>query len=263
MKHGKSIMWGLVALLCLCVILYASCNIFMQYQEYKAAVDEYDELTEIAYQNAKGGAAPDTDEQDANAANGRGDVPPYESPIDFETLREINPAIVGWIVVEGTSINYPILQGEDNSHYLNFTYTGAANSSGAIFMDYRNAASFTAQNTIIYGHKMNNATMFHDLSEYKSQTFYEAHPAFTIFTPDQEYRCEVFAAYVTSPISETYVLDFDDKASFVQYLNIAIDRSVIQTGTVLYSTDRIVTLSTCDYTFDDARMVVHAVLHEG
>ncbi|MGL5434374.1 MAG: hypothetical protein ACRDBO_03100 [Lachnospiraceae bacterium] len=69
---------------------------------------------------------------------------------------------------------------------------------------------------------MKNATMFHDLSEYKSQKFYE------------------------------------DRASFVQYMNIAIDRSLIQTGIILYSTDRLVTLSTCDYAYDNARMVIHA-----
>lgn len=260
MKHGKSIMWGLVALLCVCVVLYALCSIFMQYQEYKAAGDEYDELAELAHKNGDD-AAPAASELEADAAAEGGDAPPYESPIDFDALHEINPAIVGWIVIEGTNIDYPIVQGEDNSHYLNFTYTGAANSSGAIFMDYRNAANFTDQNTIIYGHKMNNATMFHDLSEYKSQNFFEAHPAFIIYTPDSEYRCEVFAAYVTSPVSETYVLDFDGAASFVQYMNIAIGRSLIQTGTILYSTDRIVTLSTCDYSYDNARMVVHAVLH--
>ncbi|MGL5434373.1 MAG: hypothetical protein ACRDBO_03095 [Lachnospiraceae bacterium] len=129
MKHGKSIMWGLVALLCFCVVLYALCNIFLQYQEYKAAGDEYDELAELAHGNIEGGVAP-TGELEADAAIEGADVPPYESPIDFDALQEINPAIVGWIDVEGTNIDYPILQGEDNSHYLNFTYTGAANSSG-------------------------------------------------------------------------------------------------------------------------------------
>ena len=99
--------------------------------------------------------------------------------------------------------------------------------------------------------------MFQGLSEYKSQDFWNEHPAFTIYTPDAGYRCEVFAAYVTLPVSETYVLDYNSKDNFIAYLNHAITNSLIHTGTVLYSTDHVVTLSTCDYSFNNARMVVH------
>lgn len=184
----------------------------------------------------------------------------YVCPIDFDALHEINRDIVGWIIVDGTTINYPIVQGRDNDTYLNTLFTGEYNPSGAIFMDYRNAPDFTDCNTIIYGHKMKNNTMFQGLSEYKSQDFWEQYPAITIYTPQQEYRCEVFAAYVTSAVSDAYVLNYDNNGDFVQYLKTAISRSQIMTGAVLHSTDRIVTLSTCDYSFNNARMVVHATL---
>lgn len=249
MKGKKSILWELSVLLCVCVIAYALYSILMKYQEYKTAGVEYDELAEIAYQSDSTADPADVEQDNAGSTTVTTDIPAvYESPIDFAALQEINPDVIGWIVMDGTNIDYPIVQGRDNDSYLTTTYTGKANSSGAIFMDYRNMPDFTDANTIVYGHKMKNRTMFHDLSEYKSQEFFEDHPAFRIYTPNGEYRCEVFAAYVTSAVSESYALDFDGKANFVQYLNMAIEHSLIKTGTTLYSTDKIVTLSTCDYT---------------
>lgn len=254
-NHIKTAAWTMAAVLFACVIFYAAYNIFILYREYEVAGNEYAGLSGIAHgQDAE-------NPRNSNSAGQPlepGAVEPYHCPIDFDALREINPDIVGWIVVDGTTIDYPIVQGPDNAAYLNTTFNGTPNPSGAVFMDYRNAPDFSDVNTIIYGHKMRNDTMFQGLSEYKSQDFWSKHPTFTIYTPDAGYRCEVFAAYVTQPVSETYVLDFEGRANFAAYLTYAIDHSVIQTGTVLYSTDRIVTLSTCDYSFSNARMVVHA-----
>lgn len=253
-NHIKTAAWTLAAVLFACIIIYAAYNIIVLYREYEVAGNEYDGLSAIAHGGNPGNS------NNAGEPLEPGAVEPYHCPVDFDALREINPDIVGWIVVDGTTIDYPIVQGPDNDVYLNTTFSGTSNPSGAIFMDYRNAPDFSNANTIIYGHKMRNDTMFQGLSEYKSQDFWNEHPAFIIYTPDAGYRCEVFSAYVTQPVSETYVLDFEGRANVATYLTYAIEHSLIQTGTVLYSTDRIVTLSTCDYSFDNARMVVHARL---
>lgn len=250
MNYKSKMAWRIIALLCVCIILYAVSTIFSHYQEYKTAGNEYEQLATIAH----------SCDIDNNNEAAQAEQAKYISPIDFDALRKINPDIVGWIVVDGTTIDYPIVQGQNNSTYLNTLFTGGYNPSGAIFMDYRNASGFTDFNTIIYGHKMKNNTMFQGLSEYKSQTFCEQYPAFTIYTPEQEYRCEVFSAYVTPAVSEAYILDFENKADYVQYLNTAISRSLLLSGTILSSTDSIVTLSTCDYSYNNARMVVHAKL---
>lgn len=257
MKKLKSAFWSMIIIACLGAVLYSSFTLYSIYNDYKIAEDEYDRLKEIAH----------TDEDTPDDSDTKGltsprdvasDFSDYQSPINFDELMTINTDIIGWIVIEDTSIDYPILQADDNSHYLKTTFEGASSSSGAIFMDYRNNSDFSDSNSIIYGHKMRNGTMFQDLSEYKSQDFFNEHPTFIIYTPECEYRCEVFAAYVTSAVSEAYVLDFSSADSFVQYLNTAISKSLIKTGTIVYSTDRIVTLSTCDYTYNNARMVVHA-----
>ena len=87
-----------------------------------------------------------------------------------------NPDIVAWIYIEGTKINYPIVQGEDNSYYLKHLFSGEWNGSGCIFLDSRNDASFADRHSIIYGHHMKNGTMFTDLDKYKKQDFFDEHP---------------------------------------------------------------------------------------
>ncbi|MDR3288568.1 MAG: class B sortase [Peptococcaceae bacterium] len=182
----------------------------------------------------------------------------YRSPVDFTALREINPDIVGWIQIEGTYIDYPILQCADNETYLHITFSGEPNPAGAIFLDYRSAADFSDPNTLIHGHNIKNAAMFALLPEYKAQAFYEEHPAVLLYTPEAGYRCEIFAAYVTAMNDLTYSIYFPKEGSFSRYLEYIRGRSLIQSGVAVQDTDRIIMLSTCDYQFEDARMVVYA-----
>mgnify|MGYP000782800669 FL=1 len=95
--------------------------------------------------------------------------------VDFSVLREINPDIVAWIYIEGTKINYPIVQGGDNSYYLKHLFSGEWNGSGCIFLDFRNDVSFADRHSIIYGHHMKNGTMFTDIDKYKKQEFFDEH----------------------------------------------------------------------------------------
>ena len=87
--------------------------------------------------------------------------------------------------IEGTKINYPIVQGEENSYYLKHLFSGEWNGSGCIFLDFRNDASFADRHSIIYGHHMKNGTMFTDLDKYKKQEFFDEHPIALLITPDK------------------------------------------------------------------------------
>ena len=243
-KKKRKILWSILLLISICVFLFAAYQLISQYMTYRAAENEYESLAGIAYI------------KDGEAGNGAN----YQSPIDFAALAAINPDVIGWIVIDGTNIDYPIVQGSDNDAYLHKTFNGERNSSGTIFLDCRNAPDFSDSNSIVYGHKMKNGSMFAGLTEYKEQGFYEQHPVFTLYTPEAEYRCEVFAAYVTSGVSATYTLDFDGDEDFMEYIGNAVSRSLIQTGVTPAAMDKTITLSTCDYTYDNARMVVHARL---
>ena len=120
-------------------------------------------------------------------ADGEGEAPeevpvwqdPYAQALkdmDFSALRQQNPDVLGWILIPGTRVSYPVVQGTDNSYYLNHTWRGGKNSVGAIFMECRNSSDLSDFNTIIYGHRMNNRSMFGTLSQYKSRSYWQAHP---------------------------------------------------------------------------------------
>lgn len=166
--------------------------------------------------------------------------------MDFAALREINPDIVAWIYIEGTKINYPIVQGEDNSYYLKHLFSGEWNGSGCIFLDFRNDASFADRHSIIYGHHMKNGTMFTDLDKYKKQEFFDEHPVALLLTPDKNYKVDFFAGYVAAPQDDAWEIGFTE-AKFEVWLQNAADRSCFTSEIAPIASDRILTLSTCSY----------------
>lgn len=122
------------------------------------------------------------------------DVPePAPLTIDFEALLAENPDTVAWIDFPGQDVSYPIVQSEDNSHYLEYSFEGIKSAYGAIFLDYRNQGLMNDGNTVIYGHNMKNGSMFGFLKKYREQDYYEKYPYFDIYTPGQAYRCEIIA----------------------------------------------------------------------
>ena len=182
-----------------------------------------------------------------------------EAPIDvdFPALNAMNANVVGWLYCAGTPINYPVVQSDDNSYYLNRLYDGQKNSSGAIFMDAMNATDLSDANTIFYGHNMKNGTMFASLANYGSQSYYEAHPVIYYLTKDRKYRIDVFASYETPGGSEAFTIFFDSEKTYSDYLQQRWHLSQIDTSQLPMSADdNIVTLSTCSYNYNDARYVV-------
>ena len=180
--------------------------------------------------------------------------------VDFNSLKGINPDVMAWIYIPGTHVNYPVVQGSDNEYYLNRLFTGKWNSAGAIFMDYRNEADLADPHTIIYGHQMNNKTMFNDLRHYADQSFYEEHTVGYLMTPDQTYLLQFFSGYVSSVDTNAWQLNFTEEGSFTSWLEDIQGRSAITTDVQLREEDRIVTLSTCSSAFENARFVLHARL---
>ncbi len=184
--------------------------------------------------------------------------PPLE--VDFDALRAINEDIVGWIYCEDTAINYPLLRGETNDEYLRHLYDRSYSVAGSIFMEAENRPDLSDVNTIIYGHYMNNGTMFGGLSNWKEQSYYEEHPVMWLLTPERDYRIDIVASYYTSAYSDTYLLFHEPGAEFDEYLARALAQSVIHTRAEAEEDAHYVLLSTCAYLFDNARFVIHGKL---
>lgn len=189
-------------------------------------------------------------------------VDPYADALrsmDFTALREVNDDILGWIVVPGTKLSYPLVQAEDNDYYLNRTWRKSRNTVGAIFMDYRSSADLSDFNTLIYGHRMNNKSMFGTLKYYKDLDYWTKHPAVYITDDSGSYRYDIFAAYEADIYAPTYLRQFSDAAAKQAFLEFCLSRSVIDTGVIPTVYDRIATLSTCTGNGHDTRWVVQAV----
>ena len=185
-----------------------------------------------------------------------GELAVRTSAMDLAPLKEINSEIVAWLACEGTAIDYPILQGEDNDYYLNHLYTKESNRMGSLFMDYRNAGLFTDRNMVVYGHNMKSGAMFNALSEYKAQDYYDAFPTMKLYTPDGDYTIELFAGTVEDGNYEFVQFAFNDDKAFMAYVDAFRARSTFQSDVVVAPTDQIVTLCTCSYERNNARYIV-------
>ena len=186
--------------------------------------------------------------------------------IDFASLIEINEDVVGWLYLPDTVINYPVVQGEDNSYYLKRLVDGSYNANGSLFIDYQNQMDFSDDNTLIYGHHMDSGKMFATLVKYKNQEFYDEHPIIYFLTEEQNYKVEIFAGYVTTPDSDSYLLTAGSRAQTIEWMKEMFHNSDFYADVTIRPEDHIMTFSTCDYDFHDARYVIHGkmtILEEG
>lgn len=180
--------------------------------------------------------------------------------VDFTRLQEINEDVVGWIYCEGTNINYPVVQGEDNNFYLDHNYRRETSRAGSIFVEANNTIDFGDSNTIIHGHHMKNGAMFATLSNWADQTYYEEHPEMWLLTPEQNYQIILFSGYLTKAVSNAYRIFRSDCPEFEEYLREARENSDFSADVDIDSGEKFVVLSTCEYNFENARYVLHGML---
>ena len=108
-------------------------------------------------------------------------------------LRAVNPDVIAWIEIDDTQIDYPVVQGVDNSRYVNTDAAGNYSLSGSIFLDYRSAADFSSPNSIFYGHNMAKGTMFGELDKYRESSFFDSHRTGALYHDSAWHRITFFA----------------------------------------------------------------------
>lgn len=176
--------------------------------------------------------------------------------VDFDALTALNSQVAAWIRTEDGVINYPVVRGTDNDYYLNHLIDGTVNRNGSIFMDFRNEADFSDHNTVLYGHNMLDGTMFASLSLYSTPGYYDSHRELQLLTPSGDYRLQVFAGCVVPGNSDLYQLTFTGEEDRAAYLEKILVLSEFQTDVQVSVSDRLVTLSTCAYDYEDARYLL-------
>lgn len=180
--------------------------------------------------------------------------------VDLAALREVNPDVTAWIVIPDTEVSYPVVQSADNAYYLNRTWTRERSAVGAIFMECQCAPDFSGFNTILYGHRMNNESMFGVLKSYNNADFWREHPAVYLVTDSGMSTYEVFAAHEVGIREIVYRLDVEKNGWQQEFIDFCLERSVIDAGVVPAPEDKMLTLSTCTGRGHATRWVVQAVL---
>ena len=195
---------------------------------------------------------------------------------DYAALYAKNSDFVGWISVPNTSINYPVLQCDNNDFYLEYNFEKNKDARGAIFMDSRNDAVNLDSNTIIYGHNCYNTTMFSELTKYESIDFYKTTPVFEFNTMQKKYQWKIYGVFITTAKAEedddyvfNYIYPYMDGENFEGFIEEIDKRRLYVTDVDINDDDKMLILSTCVRTLDtykngirtykaDARLVVVA-----
>ena len=180
--------------------------------------------------------------------------------VDLAALQEVNDEVRGWICIPDTELSYPLMLGADNQYYLNHTWQGNRNGVGAIFLDYRASADLTDFYTLIYGHRMNNTSMFGSISQYKNVEYWQAHPSVYIVCEGGVKRYDIFSTFETDIYSDVYRRSFPTAEDREAFLAWCLEQSAIDTGIVPAADGNIITLSTCTNNNRDHRWVVLAAL---
>lgn len=178
--------------------------------------------------------------------------------VNFNELLAKNPDTVGWIKVEGTKVNYPVVQTTDNDYYLTHAFNKSRNAGGWIFADYRVNFQEFGKNTIIYGHNMNNKTMFGSISSMLNKSYLNKSDKYYIkmSTPTSNSVWKVFSIYTITP--EVYYLKTNFKSEpFENFIKTLKTRSVYDFDIDVGADDKIITLSTCNSN-GTKRLAVHA-----
>lgn len=190
-------------------------------------------------------------------------VASYPQVVETEKLKQlakVYPDFVCWFYIENTSINYPVVYNETVNYYLRRNMDGEENLSGTLFFDERNDMKTLKGNCIIYGHAMQNGTMFGTLKNYASKSYFNDHKTIYLYTPTEVLVYKIFSAYETTT-SDNYIKTvFLKPGEYDKFIKERVKSSEYDTGVKVTEDDDILTLSTCHYyTSNKGRFVVHAV----
>ena len=186
------------------------------------------------------------------------DADPEVSPlqVDFASLRAQSTDYVAYIYSPDTKINYPVAYTDNNFYYIDHIPGDIENANGTIFIDCRNASDFSDKNTCLYGHNMNDGSMFANLRNYRDASYYPEHPVIYLSTPDINYRLDLIAGCIVEPTSYAYAREFESDEQFLAHVDVLKENSTFESDVEVTAEDKLVTLSTCTYEIDDGRYVV-------
>ncbi len=184
---------------------------------------------------------------------------------DYQTLYNKNKKLIGWLKIDDTIIDYPVMQTTNNEYYLDHNYEQKFDKNGSIFMEAKCNVYPRSQNMILYGHHMKSGKMFGDLEKYAKESYYKEHSIIQFDTIYEKSIYQVMFVFRTKVLKENEIafkyyqfIDAGSEIEFNSYMNEMAEMSIYDTGVTALYGDELLTLSTCDNSQTDGRFVVVA-----
>lgn len=247
----KKTFYRIALVVCIAVFLFSAYKVGTYLMEQRASTTGFNQLRE----------------QLAEAETQVDDEPVSPRMLSLLELYALNNAFVGWIAIDGTAIDYPVMQSsqEDPEYYLHRTFERETNSHGTPFASAFCDISPPSDNITIYGHHMKDGSMFASLVNYTDQSYFNEHPIIVFDTIYELGDYEIISAFKTqvntgSATEFKYYdyINFTDEAEFTEFYSKIKELSLYDTGVQAVYGDQFVTLSTCEYTSTNGRMVIVA-----
>ena len=187
-----------------------------------------------------------------------------ERMLQVKQLQEQNADIVGWLEIENTNINYPVLQGTDNSYYMTHNYKKENSKNGSIFLDANYNWNIPSNNLLIYGHNLGNGMMFQELLKYEKESFYQEHPIIRFTTAEEDAEYEIISAFKSRVYHKSeknvfryyFFLNSESEEEYREFVKNAKNASLYPIDATANYGDQLITLSTCSYYVQDGRFAV-------
>ena len=260
-KINKKLVVSVFSLIMILLLIYSSYNIIKWLGDNKKTNEEINDIEDIVDVDEV------EDDDNTNLVNPDEDkdsdywdyIKMNLINVNFANLKNVNSDTVGWIQVNGTNINYPIVQANNNDYYLNHSFKKKINDAGWVFMDYRNSIDNRDKNTIIYAHGRVDKTMFGTLKNVLSNGWLDNKDNYIVklSTAKENTLWQVFSVYKIPVTSDYLQIDFNT-GEFDSFVNMLKDRSEYDFKANVNENDYILTLSTC-YN-NSTRVVMHAKL---
>lgn len=186
-----------------------------------------------------------------------------ENPIDFKKLQKTNSDIYSWIKIDGTNIDYPILNpnGKSNDYYLRKNIKGEYDSQGVIFTENYNSTDWSDRVTPVYGHNIwTKGTMFYELRNFREEKFFKKHREIVIYAPQRKLTYEIYSAFEYDDRHIMNSFDFEDDKSFNLFVGetlnpVSLSKNIIQNESI-GTNDKLIVLSTCIKDKENSRYLV-------
>ena len=267
-ERRTKIIYLIIYFIFILVIAISTTYIFKMILLNKEAIEESQLLNNINMSSAEKNVDLTEEEGENISINKEKQIKEQKESVErilkLKKLQEINYDIIAWIEIEGTNINYPVLQGKDNDYYLTHNYKKQKTEKGSIFLDSDYDWTLPSTNLLIYGHNLINGQMFKDLLKYSDEEFYKKHPIIRFTTNNKDTEFEIISVFKSRVYykNEKNVFRYYDfinantEKEYNRFVKNAKEASIYNINKTAKYGDQLITLVTCSYHTENGRFVV-------